>query len=46
MEARKLFFPEIILLNVVIITILATIADRLLRIVASFLTRWSEREGR
>ena len=46
MEARKLFFPEIILLNVVIITILATIADRLLRMVASFLTRWSEREGR
>ena len=46
MEARKLFFPDIILLNVIIITILATIADRLIRIITNYLTRWSEREGK
>ena len=44
MEARRLFFTEVILLNVVLITILAAIADRLVRAITDYLTRWSDRK--
>tara|TARA_Y100001970_G_C13978608_1_gene721946 strand:- start:502 stop:921 length:420 start_codon:yes stop_codon:yes gene_type:complete len=44
MEARRLFVTDVILLNVIIITILAGIADRLVRYITDYLTRWSERK--
>ena len=44
MEARRLFFTDVILLNVVLITILAAIADRTVRAITDYLTRWSERK--
>ena len=44
MEARRLFFTDVILLNVVLITILAAIADRLVRAITDYFTRWSERK--
>ena len=43
MEARRLFYTDVILLNVVLITILAAVADRLVRAITNYLTRWSER---
>jgi len=43
MEARRLFVTDVILLNVILITILAAVADRLVRAITNYLTRWSER---
>jgi len=43
MEARRLFYTDVILLNVFLITILAAVADRLVRAITNYLTRWSER---
>jgi ABC-type nitrate/sulfonate/bicarbonate transport system permease component len=46
LEARRLFRPDVILLGVTMIGILAGVVDALTRKITTYVTRWSDRSGR